>query len=32
MRYIEVDIMYLREDVKKLNGKIKNEEVEEYLE
>lgn len=32
MRYIEVDIMYLREDVKKLNGKIKKEEVEEYLE
>lgn len=32
MRYIEVDIMYLREDVKKLNGKIKNEEVEENLE
>lgn len=32
MRYIEVDIMYLREDVKKLNGNIKKEEVEEYLE
>lgn len=29
---MEADIMYPREDVKKLNGKIKNEEVEEYSE